>query len=55
MDVKPLNEDVTFHCMSHWQKHDDGRTCAYHARLGIWATLDSDGRFTLECTRKHLK
>jgi len=47
-DWRPLPEDVTTHTMGGFLTHDDGRSCAFHARLRAW-TFDG----TKECLRRH--
>ena len=48
MDWAPLGEDVTGHCMFGAHRHDDGRTCYHHLRLGAW-TFEN----TKRCLREH--
>lgn len=35
-DWEPLGEDVSMHTMMGVHHHDDGRSCAFHNRLGVW-------------------
>lgn len=47
-DLRPLPEDVTGHTLGPGYTHEDGRSCAYHNRLGMW-TPDMEN----ECLRAH--
>lgn len=47
-DWRALDEDVSMHTMLGVTAHPDGRSCAYHSRLGAW-TFDG----TKECLRTH--
>lgn len=50
-DWRSMPEDVRTHCMGHWQKHEDGRQCAYHYRLDMWVWVRQYS--TVECLREH--
>ena len=47
-DARALPENVALHTMMDFYQHEDGRGCAYHARLGKWTFND-----VYECTRDH--
>lgn len=36
-DWEPLGEDVSGHTVMGMHRHDDGRGCVHHSRLGAWA------------------
>lgn len=54
-NLRDLSEDVTSHCMGPFHDHSDpqGRTCGWHARLGVWVTHDENGRLTKQCLLPH--